>query len=99
MSRELNIRVNFCGRVRAIRSAETLWTQHEIAQTRWPIIGGNQCAQMRVRGKAGDREGRNNLVVDLGSGLVVKPHPRYFVRPDPYDPAARPKKAGTKGDK
>jgi hypothetical protein len=87
--KEFPIRVNFCGRLRVIRGESVLWSVSEVARTKWPVVGGYECAQMRVRGKAGDRAGRNQLVVNLVNGLIVKPSPKYFVRPDPYDPAAR----------
>lgn len=61
-----------------------LWSQHEIAQTKWPTVNGWECKQARVRGVQGDREARNFLVVRINDGKILTPQQKYFVRPDPW---------------
>lgn len=76
-----------------------LWSQHEIAQTLWPVVGGQRCIQQRVRGYAGEREAKNYLVITERGSELVRPLKKFFVRPDPYDPAARDQQTATKGSK
>lgn len=65
-----------------------LWSQSAIAQTAWPHIRGQECAQYRVKGEAGDRTSRNYLVVTLDRLRVIPFHPKHLIRPDPYAPPA-----------
>ncbi len=76
-----------------------LWSQHEIAQTHWPVVGNQRCMQQRVRGYAGERESRNWLVLTERGLELVRPLKKYFVRPDPYDPAEREEQTKSKGSK
>lgn len=78
------ITVQFAGRRRTIRDDAALWSQSMVARTGYPTINGHPCAQMRVRGPAGDRTGRNYLVVDLDTGRALRFRESMVVREDPY---------------
>lgn len=67
-----------------------LWSVSEVAQAASGhasgtlFIDGKEVRQARVRGQAGDRIGRNYLVVIMRTGKRLTPEPRYMVRPDPF---------------
>lgn len=81
---KLTFRFGLRSRLYTLRRPDAqLWSQSEIALTGWPILGGHECKQARVRGIMGDRVNRNFLVVQMRDGKMIVPSQKHFIGEDP----------------